>query len=290
MRRSPASGCSFLTPGRCFLKALEGVRSDSEKERITGSLLKRVFYERLQAFPAVTAIVMGTNYNDTLYGAAMPVKPPIGSEQTYATLEPIRALFKSEVKRLGERLSMPKSIMERQPFPAAGLASRIMGLVTPQKLSMLREANAFFTEEISRAGQDKRLWQYYAALSDNPDGRQGYAVVLRACQASDGEAYAARLPYDLIERVTGRILRDIPPDQARGVRSHTELPLFVSGVNAAKTRDTVCGRASGRPSNQHRRGNACFISPKCTASATITSTSTALRKPCPPTCPPSRGR
>jgi GMP synthase (glutamine-hydrolysing) len=206
----PGIRLRFTEAQDTFLKALEGVRQDAEKERITGSLLKQVFYEQLKDFPDVKAIVLGTNYNDTLYGNAMPVTPPLHSKHAYATIEPIRALFKSEVKRLGERLSMPRSIMDRQPFPAAGLASRIMGMVTPHKLSMLREANAFFAEEIIRSGQEKRLWQYYASLSDNPDGRQGFVVVLRACQSGDGEAYAARLPYDLIERVTERILQEIP--------------------------------------------------------------------------------
>ncbi len=206
----PGIQLRFTDASALFLKALEGVRADAEKERIVSSLLKEVFYEQLKDYPDAKTIVLGTNYNDTLYGMPMPVKPPIHSDREYITLEPIRALFKSEVKRLGERLSMPPSIMHRQPFPAAGLASRIMGAVSPRKLQMLRDANAFFAEEILRGGQEKRLWQYYASLSDNPDGRQGYAVILRACQAGDGEAHAARLPYDLTERVTERILAEIP--------------------------------------------------------------------------------
>jgi len=209
-REMPGVELRFFDAKDVFLKALEGVRQDSEKERVAGSLLKRVFYDQLREFPGVKTVVLGTNYNDTLYGLAVPVKPPVGTEGQYVTVEPVRALFKSEVKRLGERLALPRSIMERQPFPAAGLASRIMGAVTPRKLSMLRDANTFFTEEILRAGQEKRLWQYYAALSDNHDGRQGFVAVLRACQSGDGEAFAARLPYDLLERVTGRILAEIP--------------------------------------------------------------------------------
>ena len=209
-REMPGIQMHFTDARDSFLKALEGVRAEAEKERIVSSLLKQVFYEQLNDYPDVKTIVLGTNYNDTLYGMPVPVQPPIHSERAFVTIEPIRALFKSEVKRLGERLAMPKSIMDRQPFPAAGLASRVMGAVSPQKLRMLREANAFFAEEILRSGQEKRLWQYYAALSDNPDERQGYAIVLRACQAGDGEAYAARLPYDLTERVTERILAEIP--------------------------------------------------------------------------------
>ena len=206
----PGIELRFTEAQPLFLKALEGVRAESEKERVVSSLLKQVFYEQIRDFPNVKAIVLGTNYNDTLYGLPVPVKPPLHSEERYVTLEPVRALFKSEVKRLGERLSMPKSLMDRQPFPAAGLASRIIGAVTPQKLQMLRDASAFFAEEIIRGGQEKRLWQYFATLGDNPDGRQGYVMILRACQAGDGEAHAARLPYDLTERVTERILAEIP--------------------------------------------------------------------------------
>lgn len=209
-REIPGIHLTFYDAKDVFLKALEGVRQDAEKERAAGSLLKQVFYEQLKTFPDVKTIVLGTNYNDTLYGVATPVMPPVGSNGAYVIVEPLRALFKSEVKRLGERLSLPRSIMDRQPFPTAGLASRIMGPVNPQKLNMLRECCAFLNEEVLRAGQDKRLWQYYAALADNPDGRQGYVVILRACQAGDGEAYAARLPYDLLERVTERILAGVP--------------------------------------------------------------------------------
>ncbi len=209
-REIPGIQLKILDAKDVFLKALEGVRQDAEKERVTGSLFKQVFYEQLKHFPDVKTVVLGTNYNDTLYGVATFVQPPVGSDGGYMTVEPVRALFKSEVKRLGERLSMPRSILDRQPFPAAGLASRILGAVNPRKLNMLRDCSAILNEEIIRAGQDKRLWQYYAALSDNPDGRQGYVVILRACQAGDGEAYAARLPYDLLERVTERILAGVP--------------------------------------------------------------------------------
>ncbi len=206
----PGMQLKFLDAKDVFLSALEGVREETEKTRITAALFKQVFFDQLKEFPDVNTIVMGTNYNDSLYGTTAPKTPPEGTPERYTTVEPVRALFKSEVKRLGERLSMPRSILERQPFPAAGLASRILGTVSPKKLGMLRECSAFLHEEILRAGQEKRLWQYYAALSDNPDGQQGYVVILRACQAGDGEAYAARLPYDLLERVTERILAAVP--------------------------------------------------------------------------------
>ena len=129
MRKCPALQLEFFNAKEQFLKALEGVRQDAEKERITGSLLKQVFYERqLKRLPDVKDYRHGHQLQRyTLRDGHACVKPPINSERTYTTIEPLRALFKSEVKRLGERLAMPKAIMERQPFPAAGLASRIMG-------------------------------------------------------------------------------------------------------------------------------------------------------------------
>ncbi len=103
-----------------------------------------------------------------------------------------------------------RALLIRQPFPASGLALRILGEVTDTRLTLLRQADAFFSEEIHAGGHERKLWQYYASMSENPDESNGYAVILRACQACSGEACAARLPYDLLERVMERILRDIP--------------------------------------------------------------------------------
>lgn len=106
---------------------------------------------------------------------------------------------------------MSPAMLLRQPFPGSGLASRIMSEVTPEKLAILREADAIFRYEITQNNQSRRLWQYFAALSDSPDPEDGYVVTLRAVQAVDGTGgMAARLPNDLLERVTMEILRRCP--------------------------------------------------------------------------------
>ena len=194
-----------------FLKALAGVRAAAEKERITTSLLRQVFYKYLTEHPDIRVIVLGTNYNDLLYGDVTPENLPETIEgRPLQVVEPIRALFKDEVRRLAKSLNLPPTLCQRQPFPASGLAMRVLGVVTEARLSTLRRADEIFTEEILAAGQERRLWQYYANLCENPDERHGYAVLLRASQPCGGDACASRLPYDLLERVTERVMADLP--------------------------------------------------------------------------------
>ena len=126
------------------------------------------------------------------------------------TVEPVRGLFKDEIRRLARALSLPATLAERQPFPASGLAQRVLGEVTPERLSILRAADALFSEEIRSGGHERRLWQYFASLSQSRDEGDGYVVTLHAYQACDSVANAARLPYDLLERVVERILTALP--------------------------------------------------------------------------------
>ena len=194
-----------------FSRALAGVRSAKEKERIAASLLQQVLYNQLTFEPDIHTLVLGTNFNDSLYGRLAPLELPATiNDVPLRVVEPIRNLFKDEVRRLAISLSLPGTIAERQPFPASGLAQRIFGEVTPDRLDILRAADSFFSEEIRACGHERKLWQYYATLSEDPDDRTGYAVVLRAVQAAHHSAYAARLPYDLLERVTEHILAEIP--------------------------------------------------------------------------------
>ncbi len=194
-----------------FHRALRGVRRALEKERVATSLLRLVLERQLDFDPEIHTLVLGTNYNDTLYGRVQAEDPPRTDDARPITvLEPIHGLFKEEVRRLARALSLPSSIAERQPFPASGLALRIFGEVTDEKLETLRKADAFFSEEIQSGGHERKLWQYYASMAENPDEFGGWAVVLRACQACSGEACASRLPYDLLERVGARILRELP--------------------------------------------------------------------------------
>ncbi|HNW86014.1 MAG TPA: hypothetical protein PLP25_04415 [Candidatus Limiplasma sp.] len=196
---------------KAFLHALEGVTAVLEKERIVSSLLRQVYYKQLTEIPDARTLVLGTNYNDTLYGAQpAALLPEASGGAALRVTEPVRVLFKDEIRRIAKALSLPGSIAERQPFPASGLAVRIYGEVTEERLALLRAADAIFSEEVRAGGHERRLWQYYASLGENREGQEGYVAVLRACQACGGDACASRLPYDLLERVVERILHTLP--------------------------------------------------------------------------------
>ena len=191
-----------------FLSALEGVSDAKEKERIIFQVLRDVLRREAAAIPDIRLMIQGTNYTDALKASAFPLDLPSADVRI---IEPVRELFKDEVRYIGEELGMSPAMLLRQPFPGSGLASRIMSEVTPEKLAILREADAIFRYEITQNNQSRRLWQYFAALSDSPDPEDGYVVTLRAVQAVDGTGgMAARLPNDLLERVTMEILRRCP--------------------------------------------------------------------------------
>ena len=132
-------------------------------------------------------------------------------------VEPLRLLFKDEVRQLGRELGLPEYLVARQPFPGPGLAIRVIGEVTRDKLSMLREADAIFQEEMARSGQERQLSQFFAALTNMRsvgvmgDGRTyDYAVALRAVITDDFmTADWARIPYELLDRVSVRIVNEV---------------------------------------------------------------------------------
>lgn len=189
-----------------FMTALRGVTDPKEKERIIFLCLREVLRREVEQFPNVRLLIQGTNFTDVLKPNNFPLESP--SEEV-RIIEPVRELFKDEVRGIGEELGMSPAMLLRQPFPGSGLASRVLTDVTPEKLGIVREADAIFRYEITQNNQNKRLWQYFAALADDPEG--GYVVTLRAVQAVDGAGgMAARLPNDLLERVTLEILNRCP--------------------------------------------------------------------------------
>ncbi len=203
---------AYADASESFLTALQDVRAPQDKERAVSALLGQVLYKQLALDGEARTLVLGTNLNDVLYGGYTNEAPaqPLDGAEPIRVAEPLRGLFKDEIRRLAHAMALPASIADRQPFPASGLALRVMGEVTDERLAMLRLADAFFGEEVRATGQERRLWQYYASLCENPDQPGTYAVILRACQACSGEACASRLPYDLLERVTARILAEMP--------------------------------------------------------------------------------
>jgi len=189
-----------------FLRALSGVTNPRDKERIAGQLMNQMLIKQLAYDPEIKTVIVGTNFNDVFFGGVSANSIP----ENVQICEPIRDLFKEEVRRLATALSLPDAFTNRQPFPASGLALRVFGSLTEERLQLLREADAIFVEEIREDGHDRRLWQYYATLIDSPDVPGSYAVCLRATQSSGGGANAARIPYDVLERVSERIRKELP--------------------------------------------------------------------------------
>ncbi len=191
-----------------FMAALAGVSNLKEKERIIFQLLREILHREAAAIPNIRLMIQGTNYSDAVEDNAFPLELP---SEDVRMIEPVRELFKDEVRYIGEELGMSPAMLLRQPFPGSGLASRIMTDVTPERLAIVREADAIFRYEITQNNQNKRLWQYFAALAENPDARGSYVITLRAVQSVDGAGgMAARLPNDLLERVTLEILSRCP--------------------------------------------------------------------------------
>lgn len=192
-----------------FLLALSGVTDPGEKERIIRALMREVLRRECKALPKVKLILRGTNYADT-------IQPEDAASYSgdIKIIEPVKELFKDEIRHVGESLGMPTSITTRQPFPGTGLATRVMAAVTAERLAILRTADAIFRREIEAAGLHKRLWQYYAAMAASPLPGGGMIMILRAVQAAEGgSGMPARLPSDLLERVTAEIMHECPDAQ-----------------------------------------------------------------------------
>ena len=193
-----------------FLDALKGVTDADDKRRIIGQVLQSTLDETLTQLGAFDAILRSTTCSDVLHGVDHQSRP--GLHAPWPVLEPLRELFKDEIRRVAEYMELPEEIINRQTFPGSGLALRIMGETTPARLQTLRAVDHIFMEELAASGQMKRLWQCFAVLTVLPGDDTHVLIALRAVNASDTaqQSYAARLPYDLLERITERILRERP--------------------------------------------------------------------------------
>ena len=209
-----------------FLKRLSGVTEPERKRHIIGEEFIRVFEQEARKIGTVDFLAQGTIYPDVIEsgaGEAAVIKSHhnVGglpeSVDFKEILEPLRMLFKDEVRQLGRALGLPEYLVARQPFPGPGLGIRIIGEVTREKLEMLREADFIFRDEVARAGLAGSMSQYFAALSNMRsvgvmgDGRSyDYAVVLRSVQTSDFmTADWTRIPYEVLDRVSVRIVNEV---------------------------------------------------------------------------------
>jgi GMP synthase (glutamine-hydrolysing) len=211
-----------------FLARLEGVDEPEEKRRRIGEEFIRVFEDEARKLGDVRFLVQGTLYSDVIEsggteGVAAKIKSHhnvggLPEDMAMELVEPLRLLFKDEVRRVGEELGMPERMVWRQPFPGPGLAIRIIGEVTRERLEILRAADAILQEEVRRAGLYRDLWQSFAVLpAIKSVGVQGdertyaYPIVIRAVTSDDAmTADWARLPYDLLETISSRIINELP--------------------------------------------------------------------------------
>ncbi len=210
-----------------FLGRLAGVRQPERKRKIIGEEFIRVFEEESRKLGRMDYLAQGTIYPDVIesgLGSAAVIKSHhnVGGLPEHVDfreiVEPLRLLFKDEVRQLGRELGLPEELVSRQPFPGPGLAIRIIGPVTRKKLAILREADAVFREELAAAGLAGAAAQYFAALTNMRtvgvmgDGRSyDYAVALRAVETEDFmTADWVRLPYELLDRVSRRIVNQVP--------------------------------------------------------------------------------
>ncbi len=208
-----------------FLGRLKGVTEPEQKRKIIGEEFIRVFEEQARAIGAVDYLVQGTIYPDVIESgtgdsAVIKSHHNVGGLPSVVDfkeiIEPLRDLFKDEVRKAGFELGLPASIVMRQPFPGPGLAIRIVGEVTGEKIAILQEADHIFREEIALNGLDEEIWQYFAVLTGARSvGVMGdrrtydYTLALRAVTSVDGmTADWARIPYPVLEKISGRIVNE----------------------------------------------------------------------------------
>lgn len=209
-----------------FLTKLAGVSDPETKRKIIGSEFIKVFEDEAKKIGKVDYLVQGTIYPDVIEsgkGKSAVIKSHhnVGGLPSVVDfkeiIEPLRDLFKDEVRKLGFELGLPEEIVMRQPFPGPGLAIRIIGDITREKINVLQDADYIYREEIANAGLNKEIWQYFAVLTNcrsvgvMGDSRTySYTLALRAVTSVDGmTADWARIPYDVLEKISTRIVNEV---------------------------------------------------------------------------------
>ena len=208
-----------------FFHALAGLTDPEEKRKAVGQLFIRIFEEVALERGDARYLVQGTLYPDviesgTVDAAKIKSHHNVGGlpeEMDLELVEPLRLLFKDEVRAIGEELGLPAEIVWRQPFPGPGLAVRVVGEVTPERVEILRAADAIVPEEIRRAGLGDQLWQWFAVLPAvrsvgvmGDERTYAYPIVVRAVTSEDAmTADWARLPYEVLERISSRVINEV---------------------------------------------------------------------------------
>lgn len=208
-----------------FLSKLAGVDDPEQKRKIIGNEFIYVFDEESSKFDDFKFLAQGTLYTDIVESGtatAQTIKSHhnvggLPEDMKFELIEPLKALFKDEVRKVGEECGLPKEIVWRQPFPGPGLAIRVLGEVTEDKLKIVRDSDYILREEIANAGLDREIWQYFTALPNmksvgvmGDERTYSYTVGIRAVTSIDGmTADWARIPWDILEKISVRIVNEV---------------------------------------------------------------------------------
>jgi GMP synthase (glutamine-hydrolysing) len=218
---------NFVDAQKRFIQNLKGVTDPEEKRKIIGNLFIKIFEEQALKLGPIKFLAQGTLYPDVIESTS--VKGPSATIKThhnvgglpkkmhFELIEPLRKLFKDEVRILGKELGIDKELISRHPFPGPGLAVRIIGEITPKKLDLLREVDRILEEEIRKAGLYTKLWQSFAVLIGarsvgvmGDERTYGQVVAIRAVKSKDGmTADWARIPLDVLGRISNRIVNQV---------------------------------------------------------------------------------
>lgn len=208
-----------------FLSKLKSVSEPEKKRKIIGEEFIRIFEEEANKLGEIDFLVQGTIYPDVVESgtdtsAVIKSHHNVGGlpeDMNFKLIEPLRELFKDEVRAVGEELGIPHKLVWRQPFPGPGLAIRVLGEVTEEKLSIVREADSIMREEIANAGLEESIWQYFACLPNIQSvGVMGdertycHTIALRAVNSSDGMTSDwSRIPYEVLDKISRRIVNEV---------------------------------------------------------------------------------
>lgn len=204
-----------------FLDKLAGVDAPETKRKIIGGEFIRVFEEEARKLEGISFLAQGTIYPDILESDGVKAHHNVGGlpedMQFEGLVEPVKLLYKDEVRVVGKALGLPSGMVDRQPFPGPGLGVRCLGAITRDRLHALREADAILREEFDLAGLNKTVWQYFIAVPDMKsvgvkDGKryEGWPAIIRAVNTTDAmSATIEEIPYELLHKITDRITAEV---------------------------------------------------------------------------------
>ncbi|MEJ7655025.1 MAG: glutamine-hydrolyzing GMP synthase, partial [Chloroflexia bacterium] len=219
----------YVDASERFVDRLAGVTDPEEKRSRIGETFIRVFEAESERLGEIEFLAQGTLYPDviesttaaTQTAAKIKTHHNVGGlplDLRFKLVEPLKLLFKDEVRKVGTELGLPDELVHRQPFPGPGLAVRILGDVTPERLDVLRRSDAIVRREIARAGLEREVWQSFAVLTPlrtvgvmGDDRTYGYVAAVRAVTSEDAmTADWARLPYDVLDRISSSMVNEVP--------------------------------------------------------------------------------